>query len=77
MLSNPRKNQKKHNDDQESIKSRKYAIPFIKEKQTYNITSSLKEKSFLSQSELKAGNKYLLKILEEPIKQNIIPLYIS
>ena len=74
LLSNSRKNQKKHNDDQESIKSRKYAIQFIKEKQTYNITSSLKEKSFIYHSELKAGNKYILKILEEPIKQNIIPL---
>jgi len=37
----------------------------------------LKDDCFVYQPELRTGNKYLPNILEEPIKQNIIPLYIK
>ena len=63
----PRKN--------ESNKSTKYSIGFIEEKLIYYITFFLKNNCFVYQPELKKENKYLTKILEEPIYQNIIPLY--
>ena len=37
----------------------------------------MKDDCFVYQPELKTGNKYLPNILEEPIKQNIVPLYIK
>ena len=60
--------------EDESKKSTKYAITFFKGDQTYNITFSLKNECFVYMPELKTENKYL-EFLEEPIKQNIVPLY--
>ena len=59
-----------HND-----KPTKYKIKFIEEERTYNITFSLNKDCFAYQPELKTGNKYLPIFVEEPIKQNIVPLY--
>ena len=56
-------------------KSTKYTIKFIEGDHTYNITFSLKDECFVYMPELKTGNKFLDNILEEPIKQNIVPLY--
>ena len=72
-----KKSKKKEKDgkNKESTKSTKYAIKFLEEEHTYNITFSLKDDCFVYQPELKTGNKYLPNILEEPIKQNIVPLY--
>ena len=65
----------KDKDKKESNKSTKYEIKFIEEELTYNITFQLKDDCFVYQPQLKTGNKYLPNILEEPIKQNIVPLY--
>ena len=67
-----KKSKKKEEDG--SSKSTKYAIKFFEGDHTYNITFSLKNECFVYMPELKTGNKYL-DILEEPIKQNIVPLY--
>lgn len=56
-------------------KPTKYKIKFIEEERTYNITFSLNKDCFAYQPELKTGNKYLPIFVEEPIKQNIVPLY--
>lgn len=55
-------------------KPTKYAIKFVEGDHTYNIRFSLKDECFVYMPELKTGNKYLDNILEEPIKQNIVPL---
>ena len=69
------KKKEKNMDKKASTKSTKYAIKFIEEEHTFNITFSLKDDCFVYQPELKTGNKYLPNILEEPIKQNNSSLY--
>ena len=66
-----KKSKKKGNES----KSTKYAIKFFEGDHTYSITFSLKDECFVYMPELKTGNKFLDNILEEPIKQNIVPLY--
>ena len=56
-------------------KSTKYAIKFFEGDHTYSITFSLRDECFVYMPDLKTGNKFLDNILEEPIKQNIVPLY--
>ena len=72
-----KKKAKKKEKEKESTKSTKYAITFSKGDHTYDITFSLKDECFVYLPELKTGNKYLDNILKEPIKQNIVPLYIK
>ena len=67
-----KKEKKKNNEKKESSKS--YKIKFYEGVHTYNIAFSSKNESFLYQPELTTGNKFL-HLIEEPIKQNIIPLY--
>jgi len=63
--------------DKDKGLSTKYKIKFIEEERTYNITFLLNDSCFAFQPELKTGNKYLPIFVEEPIKQNIVPLYIK
>ena len=67
-----KKEKKKKNEKNESSKS--YAIKFYENEHTYNIKFSLKNESFIYQPKLTTGNKYL-DIIEEPIEQNLVPLY--
>jgi len=67
-----KKEEKKKNEKKESSKS--YAIKFYENEHTYNIKFSLKNESFIYQPKLTTGNKYL-DIIEEPIEQNLVPLY--
>ena len=64
----------KKKEDDKSTKSTKYEIKFFEGDHTYIITFSLKDESFVYLPKLKTGNKYL-DIVEEPIEQDIVPLY--
>ena len=68
------KKQKTKEKGKQREKTTKYKIKFFEEEKTYNSTFSLNDECFVFQPELKTGNKYL-PIIEEPIKQNIVPLY--
>jgi hypothetical protein len=71
-----RKKKEKSEENKELIKSTKYMIKFYKEEQTYKITFVLKDECFAYIPELSTGNKYLEGwVTEEPIEQDIVPLY--
>ena len=72
------KDKEKKEDKEEKGKEKnekEYMIKFIEGEHTYTISFDVKKKSFIYSPELKTGNIYLDNILEEPIEQNIIPLY--
>ena len=71
-----RKKKEKNEENKELIKSTKYMIKFYKEEKAYKITFSLKDECFAYIPELSTGNRYLEGwIEEEPIEQDIVPLY--
>ena len=68
---------KKKKEDKEEKKSgeNEYTIKFISGDHTYKISFDTKNKSFIYSPDFKTGNIYLTNIPEEPIEQDIIPLY--
>ena len=68
---------KKKKKDKEEKKSgeKEYTIKFISGDHTYKISFDTKKKSFIYSPDFKTGNIYLTNIPEEPIEQDIIPLY--
>ena len=64
-------------DENESIKSTKYAIAYQEEEHIYNITFASKNECFIYQPKLDIGNKYIQGIPKEPIQQNIVLPYIK
>ena len=50
---------------------------FFEEEHIYKITFSSKSDCFIYQPKLSIGNKYLQDIPQEPIQQNIVPLYVK
>ena len=64
-------------EENESIKSTKYAIAYYEEEHIYNITFASKNEYFIYQPKLEIGNKFLPGIPPEPIPQNIVPPYIK
>ena len=74
-----KKKKKKDEDDNEneSSKSTKYEVKFFEEEHIYKITFSSKSDCFIYQPKLSIGNKYLQDIPQEPIQQNIVPLYVK
>lgn len=69
------KKKKKKNEKEKTKGEKEYTINFIEGEHTYIISFDAKKKSFIYSPELKTGNIYLDNILEEPIEQNIVPLY--
>ena len=55
--------------------SNKYKIEYIEGEDAYVILFSIKENTFLYETELKKDNKYLDNIVKESIDQNIVPFY--
>ena len=55
--------------------SNNYVIQYIEGDDEYVISFSVKENSFVYETELKKGNKYLDNIVKENIDQNIVPYY--
>jgi hypothetical protein len=64
-------------NENESSKPTKYEVKFFEEEHIYKITFSSKSDCFIYQPKLSIGNKYLQDIPQEPIKQNIVPLYVK
>ena len=64
-------------DENESIKSTKYAIAYQEEEHIYNITFDSKNECFIYQPKLDIGNKYIQGIPKEAIQQNIVLPYIK
>ena len=64
-------------EENESIKSTKYAIAYYEEEHIYNITFASKNECFIYQPKLDRGNKFIPGIPPEPIPQNIVPPYIK
>ena len=64
-------------EENESIKSTKYAIAYYEEEHIYNITFASKNECFIYQPKLDIGNKYIQGIPKEPIQQNIVLPYIK
>ena len=62
------------NDETEKGK-KSYKIEYIQRDDSYDILFSTKENSFVYETELKKGNKYLDNIVKEDIDQKIIPLH--
>ena len=62
------------NDETEKGK-KSYKIEYIQGEDSYDILFSTKENSFVYETELKKGNKYLDNIIKEDINQKIIPLH--
>ena len=77
---NIKKNDKKEKDKKEKDKKEKdkkenYEIEYIEGEDAYDILFSVKENTFVYDTELKKGNKWLHNIVKEDIDQKIIPLY--
>ena len=53
----------------------KYVLPYIEGDDEYVISFSIKENSFVYETLLEKGNKYLDNIVKEKIDQNIVPYY--
>ena len=64
-----KKNEEKKNGEKE------YTIKFISGNHSYKISFDTKKKSFIYSPDFKTGNIYLTNIPEEPIEQDIVPLY--
>ena len=52
-----------------------YLLPYIIGDDSYDIKFSVKSNSFVYETELLKGNKYIDNIIKENIEQNLIPLY--
>ena len=67
---------KKENDkDQTKKKKSDYKLEYVIGEDSYEILFSVKENTFIYETELKKGNKFIDNIVKEDIDQNIIPLY--
>ena len=76
---NIKKNEKKVKDkkvkDKKGENKKDYKIEYIEGEDAYDILFSVEENSFVYDTELKKGNKWLDNIVKEDIDQTIIPLY--
>ena len=70
-----KENDKKEKDKKEKDKKQNYKIEYIEGEDAYDILFSVKENTFIYDTELKKGNKWLDNIVKEDIDQTIIPLY--
>lgn len=67
---------KKENDkDQTKKKKSDYKLEYVIGEDSYEILFSVKENTFIYETELKKGNKFIDNIVKEDIDQNFIPLY--
>ena len=66
---------KKINNNKSKKASYTTIIQYIEGCDEYVISFSVKENSFVYETELKKGNKYLDNIIKENIDQNIVPFY--
>ena len=66
---------KNKNKSKKSTSLNNYVIQYIEGDDEYVISFSVKDNSFVYETELKKGNKYLDNIVKENIDQNIIPFY--
>ena len=72
------KNKEKEKEKEKEKKKNsgtKYDLPYIIGDDAYDIIFSVKENTFVYETELLKGNKYIDNIIKESIEQNNIPLY--
>ena len=70
-----KKEQEKNKKDKKDKKKKDYKIECIEGEDAFDILFSVKENSFIYNTELKKGNRWLDNIIKEDIDQNIIELY--
>ena len=70
-----RKKKKKEDKENKAKGEREYIIKFMSGDYVYIISFDAKKKSFIYSPDLKKRNSYLDNIPDEPLEQNIIPLY--
>jgi len=66
---------KKEEKEKKEKKSKEYKLEYIEGEDAYDIVFTVKENTFIYDTELKKGNKWLDNIVKEDINQKIIPLY--